>query len=194
MAAADTVVGIVGALVLVGAMVGVFIYEYNNVEEADPQVLPGIDEDGDLDGDGVPNGEDTDIDGDGVPDDRDDEIAVQGSASGQLGPTVAGTVEPSFTVEILAQPGATYLNATVVYEVAAPDPAPRLPSFQVLLLDAEGETVATGAPTQEGTTVTSFLELEGEIPRDGATYTLRIEEAQGGPGGSFDVGFWVVYG
>lgn len=53
MVATDTVVGIVGAVVLVAVMVGVFVYEYNNTAPA-PTEPPRtfLDPDGDIDGDG----------------------------------------------------------------------------------------------------------------------------------------------
>lgn len=47
MAASDTFVGIVGSIVLVSVMVGVFVYEYNNapeVEDPDPVVDPTLSE------------------------------------------------------------------------------------------------------------------------------------------------------
>jgi hypothetical protein len=76
----DTVIGIVGAVVLVAVMVGVFAYEYNNAPEGvgtepdSPEAqmasfndtygsLNGM---GDIDGDGTPNYLDADMDGDGI--------------------------------------------------------------------------------------------------------------------------------
>jgi hypothetical protein len=45
MAATDTIIGIVGAVVLVAVMVGVFVYEYNNVPDdngGDPGTEPHV--------------------------------------------------------------------------------------------------------------------------------------------------------
>lgn len=79
----DTVIGIVGAVVLVAVMVGVFAYEYNNAPDTDIDDGPdlstdagkmaffndtyaGLDAREDLDGDGTANYLDEDIDGDGT--------------------------------------------------------------------------------------------------------------------------------
>ncbi len=43
MAASDTAVGIIGSVVLVAVMVGVFVYEYNNVPDVDDDPDPGMD-------------------------------------------------------------------------------------------------------------------------------------------------------
>ncbi len=79
----DTVIGIVGAVVLVAVMVGVFAYEYNNVEEPTGDdrteqeqrmdrfnsTYPALDPFGNIDDDDLLNWEDDDIDGDDVDED-----------------------------------------------------------------------------------------------------------------------------
>ncbi|MGB1697180.1 MAG: hypothetical protein ACPHK8_02140 [Thermoplasmatota archaeon] len=72
----DTIIGIIGSILLIGIMIGVFAYEYNNVEEVDKDEIRKeafnmgqyghLEADGDLDGDGIPNFKDSDLDGDGV--------------------------------------------------------------------------------------------------------------------------------
>lgn len=88
----DTVIGIVGAVVLVAVMIGVFAYEYNNAPEADnglpdpstpagQQALfaaayPTLNATDDIDGDGLANFEDDDIDGDGTDNGNDTTVEV----------------------------------------------------------------------------------------------------------------------
>lgn len=72
----DTLIGIIGSILLIGIMVGVFAYEYNNVDDVDQDEIRKeafnkgqyghLHAEGDLDGDGVPNFKDADLDGDGT--------------------------------------------------------------------------------------------------------------------------------
>lgn len=97
----DTIIGIVGAVVLVAVMVGVFAYEYNNAPEpgdagpdpTDPAAMmasfeaanPGLNATDDLDGDGQANYLDDDIDGDGIVNaDDDDGVAVHKTFTGSV--------------------------------------------------------------------------------------------------------------
>lgn len=96
----DTIIGIVGAVVLVAVMVGVFAYEYNNAPEPEPigqgpdsmagkmaafnATYPGLDAAQDLDGDGIPNYDDDDLDGDGDANAGDDDIAVHKTFTGNV--------------------------------------------------------------------------------------------------------------
>ncbi len=88
----DTVIGIVGAVVLVAVMIGVFAYEYNNAPEdvgntPDPTTpagqmalfaaaYPELNATDDIDLDGTPNYMDDDIDGDGMNNTADDDGVV----------------------------------------------------------------------------------------------------------------------
>ncbi len=88
----DTVIGIVGAVVLVAVMIGVFAYEYNNAEETpddgpDPNspeareaafnaTFTALDPRGDIDGDGTLNYLDDDIDDDGLNNTVDTDVVV----------------------------------------------------------------------------------------------------------------------
>src|ERR1041385_3207350 len=89
MVATDTVVGIVGAVLLVAVMAGVFAYEYNNPATADASTDAGqkstfthdarfaaLNATDDIDGDGTPNYKDADLDGDGVSNANDTEVGV----------------------------------------------------------------------------------------------------------------------
>src|SRR5688572_20840856 len=109
MVATDTVVGIVGAVLLVAVMAGVFAYEYNNPVEDVPddssqrshfeEDYVGLSAGDDLDGDGTANYLDDDIDGDGSPNDGDDMLNVLVPVSGSIGSnTPAGPSQP-FTVD-----------------------------------------------------------------------------------------------
>lgn len=80
----DTIIGIVGSILLVGVMVGVFIYEYNTVEEQNEDQLrrdifaqgsfSHLDANEDIDGDEIPNYLDDDLDGDGISNNMDDKL------------------------------------------------------------------------------------------------------------------------
>src|SRR5688572_28436495 len=108
MVATDTVVGIVGAVLLVAVMAGVFAYEYNNpVAAEDPgseggmraafaSAYPGMSADDDVDEDGQANNADDDLDGDGTPNAADSDVSVHSEAGAVLGPA-AGPSNPSFS-------------------------------------------------------------------------------------------------
>lgn len=107
MAATDTVIGILGAVVLVSVMVGVFVYEYNNVDDGDQETLdrvefeafyPHLDPDGDLDGDGTVNWEDGDLDGDGVLNEEDEDVAVVFTFTGTVTGAAGDVDSVSFVV------------------------------------------------------------------------------------------------
>ncbi len=96
----DTIIGIVGAMVLVTVMVGVFAYEYSNAPEPlspaiDPDssegkmlafaaAYPSLNASDDLDGDSLANYEDDDIDGDGISNADDDDVLVHTTFSGNV--------------------------------------------------------------------------------------------------------------
>lgn len=128
----DTLIGIVGSVLLVGIIIGVFIYEYNNVE---PQDLDALQREAfergslgflaaadDIDNDGELNYLDDDIDGDGIPNRDDDlvqrEITFSGShgvAEGDVGSHTTQAYEGIATVEVqlTASPTAPALLAGV---------------------------------------------------------------------------------
>ncbi len=189
MVATDTVVGIVGSVILVAVMAGVFVYEYNNTEEGGSdarlvdfqEAYPALVPNQDLDGDGTQNYLDDDLDGDGVNNTDDAEIQFVEPFSGSLGPASPAS-SPAFTYALNLSAGNHQIVAFVNYTALFPAPAPLVPAFQVALLDANGETVATGVSTASGTTVTVRLEAEAQVQ---GAYTLGIRQGAAGPGGAF---------
>src|SRR5688572_25141152 len=109
MVATDTVVGIVGAVLLVAVMAGVFVYEYNNpIEEASGDAgarahfeedYAGLSATDDLDGDGAPNYLDEDLDDDGVANEEDDMVAVAVPVAGSIGGSTPVDPSDPFTVD-----------------------------------------------------------------------------------------------
>ena len=165
----DTVIGIVGAVVLVGVMVGVFAYEYNNVEGDEPtaeeqranlmaafnETYPDFDPEGDLDGDGVPNYNEADLDGDGLNNTDDDafDFKVEHDAGGSVS---AAPSSSGYSLTFDAEPGVRH----VVLTLSHPE---RLAADQSLLaldveLTANGES-STASPTTAGGTMTYVIEF-----------------------------------
>lgn len=135
----DTIIGIVGAVVLVAVMVGVFVYEYNNVETDGGDFaarFPGLDPDGDLDGDGITNAMDDDIDGDGTPNADDATTTRAFSDSGALGPNAPSQPNAaSFPIAVEAGAQSVIVSATVTLD----DPLGFTSGFTVEL--RQGDTV-----------------------------------------------------
>ncbi len=107
----DTIIGIVGAVVLVAVMVGVFAYEYNNAPEpmdgdggemteaekmaAFEAAYPGLNATDDIDNDLAPNYNDTDFDGDGRDNDVDNETMVHKTFNGNVAARMNPTTNPA---------------------------------------------------------------------------------------------------
>lgn len=178
----DTVIGIIGAVVLVGVMVGVFAYEYNNVDSDDEpteaeeramqqaafnETFGALDPDGDLDGDGTPNYAETDLDDDGIPNEEDDRFQFERSFD--AGGAVSGA--PSFAGYALnfeAEEGLGHVMLRLSHDE-------RLAADQTVLalnvqLTANGETRSATAVTSGGVT-TYTLDLEDVGP---GTYALSV--------------------
>jgi len=202
MAATDTIVGIVGAVLLAAVMVGVFVYEYNNAPatvNADSESkehfgldYPSLNATGDLDGDHVANYLDNDMDGDGIANDNDTATAVTQRFSGSLG-MVGQTATTDFKVHI--DPGNDGSVFTLTYNTTAPLPgaAPRVPTLEVSLLGPDGSSAGvTPQTTQSGSAVTSVMTVSG---LDGGEYTVRVTATVSGPqAASFGVKAVLDYG
>jgi hypothetical protein len=127
MVATDTVVGIVGAVLLVAVMAGVFVYEYNNPAEAEDlspsgqmasfeEHYEGMSAGDDIDQDGTPNYMDTDLDGDGTENGNDTDVTTTSSMSnGAAG--MATTTMPFYVGN-----GSVHVTATVTTSFAVPNP------------------------------------------------------------------------
>lgn len=169
MVATDTIVGIVGAVVLVGVMAGVFVYEYNN-QPAGTDGGDGGDgslggafshlaDDEDIDGDGIPNGEDPDVDGDGVENGNDTAVAFSDTFSATMAENVPPLiVGASPILDIFVGTG----NSGVMVEAAYEATTPGQDTVSMQLEDGDGTVVAqastspAGAPGEE---TTLFLEV-----------------------------------
>ena len=141
MVATDTVVGIVGAVLLVAVMAGVFVYEYNNPAEAEDTTpegrmaafeehYEGMSAGDDIDGDGEPNYLDQDIDGDGTANGNDTAVTTTTEMTGATGPQASiempfyvgnGTVHVSATVATNLQAGNPLVSGNVIVELVRPD-------------------------------------------------------------------------
>jgi hypothetical protein len=192
MVATDTVVGIVGAVLLVAVMAGVFAYEYNNPVEDDTagdgglrsqfaSSHPGLSPDDDIDGDGKPNYEDEDLDGDGTPNASDADVAVHSEMSGALGPA-AGPVNPSLSLGLVVGNGTTHVIATVTASAQVPNPA-FAGNFIVQLIRPDGSVADDQASAPGGSGTFTVQTQEGDELPAGA-WTVRVTQNQAGTGGS----------
>ena len=141
MVATDTVVGIVGAVLLVAVMAGVFAYEYNNPAEPEDmspagqmehfeEDYEGMSANDDIDGDGLANWQDDDLDGDGASNENDTMVATTTEQTGATGPQATitmpfyvgnGTVHVTATVVTNLQAGNPLVSGNVIVELVRPD-------------------------------------------------------------------------
>lgn len=177
MVATDTIVGIVGAVVLVGVMAGVFIYEYNQPDDPTP-IDEGPDEPTgfaadyptlaaaeDMDGDGVPNEEDPDMDGDG-----DNEVVGADCSGG----AIEGTDCDGIVVEVY--------NTEVTLGAHVPEAAPADPVELQQFLGTGVQQVhvqASYSPTvpDRNTVAMTLLGPDGAVVVEGETYQPPSDRA-----------------
>lgn len=178
MVATDTVVGIIGAVVLVAVMAGVFVYEYNNTDaegssmhaqEHFEEDFAGLAATQDMDGDGTPNYQDEDIDGDGTPNADDTELTQTVTVSGSVpAPSPTGAGSP-YTQGFSVQNGSVHFQGSLTYARTGGV----TPNMQATLTGPDGFSVtATSTSTQTSGTLT-FDVAEGLAPGD---YTLSIRQ------------------
>ena len=191
MVATDTVVGIVGAVLLVAVMAGVFAYEYNNPATADTMSdagqknafashYAGLNATDDIDGDGIPNYKDTDIDGDGVANANDTSVGVAIKVSGAV-PMTASPMSTQLAAQAFtAGTGVEHILAFVNYTVPTPSPLPAAYSLQASLVDGSGQTVKNGIATTSGSSVSIKIDSEGADLVAGK-YELRISMSGANP-------------
>ena len=186
MVATDTIVGIVGAVVLVAVMAGVFVYEYNNgPEEAlSPQAhfeedYAGLAATQDMDGDGVANFEDSDMDGDGIAN-EDDEMLSTVVQVNQNVPAPAGSPGTSELVFQVVN-GSEHFDASLAYTRAA---GGQFPVISGQVSGPDGFDPVNIAFTCTGTSCT--WSYEGEEPLPAGEYTLALSNT--GAGGLVPVG------
>ncbi len=182
MAGTDTVVGIVGAALLLAVMVGVFVYEYNNAPASaspDAQKLadfgskhPAMDPMGDVDQDGILNYNETDL-------------SAHVKLDGSLSQTTNGPLTKDIALHV--ERGITSVTATIHFTSNTPNPLPPNPNFQVALLDSSGTTVVAGTTTFGGagsSAGTATFTVDGAELEPG-TYQVRITESSPSAGGSW---------
>ena len=200
MVATDTVVGIVGAVLLVSVMAGVFVYEYNNPAtegSSDDEARahfeedwPGLSASDDLDGDGQLNYQDDDLDGDGTTNLDDDMLAVAVPVSGSVGQNTPVTPSAPFTKEFDVANGTEHLGGMLTYTRTGAA-ALGLPTFAARIVDENGETVASATSTTSGNTVTMTFDVDE--PLVAGTYTVEVTQPTPGPGGSFNGALEIHY-
>ncbi|HUR63491.1 MAG TPA: hypothetical protein VM241_03320 [Candidatus Thermoplasmatota archaeon] len=204
MAATDTIVGIVGAVLLAVVMVGVFAYEYSNAPAAaassDTELqshfradYPALNATGDLNGNGVPNFKDGDMDGDGVANANDTATAVTKGFTGTMpAPTPPATAASAVEFPLHVEAGSVGASFTLYYNSTTPAPLPGLPTLNLEVLgnDVPASSPARAQPT--GTmAVTVTLNTEALAPGD---YVIRVSQTQPGPSTTFAVKAFLDYG
>lgn len=181
MVATDTVVGIVGAVVLVAVMAGVFVYEYNNapVDADDPasrmahfeEDYAGLSANDDLDGDGIANYEDPDLDGDGLNDTVDDSLGVTVPVQGTVAAS-SGSAGTPLTQEFTVGNGSFHFQGTITY--TRQNGAVAVPSLQATIAGPNGFSL-TASSAVSGNTVTLSFDLAE--PLEAGDYTLRVSHS-----------------
>lgn len=182
MVATDTVVGIVGAVLLVAVMAGVFVYEYNNpAEPADlspegrmaafEEHYPGLSANDDIDDDGIANYEDDDLDGDGASNENDTAVATTTHMSN----AAAGTA--TTTMPFYVGNGSVHVTATVV--TAFPIPNPLISGNLIIELVRPDGSVADNQASSPGGPSTFTVETQegDEIPTGEWKVVVRPNQA-----------------
>jgi hypothetical protein len=196
MVATDTVVGIVGAVLLVAVMAGVFAYEYNNPVDSGPgatdadqrahfaAAFPGLSADDDIDHDGKANYVDDDLDGDGTPNAADSDVSVHSEMSGALGPA-GGPVSNELRLEVLVGNGSVHVTSTVTVSAQVSNPL-YSGNFVIELLRPDGSVADNQASTPGGTgTFTVETQPGDEIPA--GSWAVRVTQNTVGTGGSAQI-------
>jgi hypothetical protein len=189
MVATDTVVGIIGAVVLVAVMGGVFVYEYNNAPEASSDMesqehfeedFAGLSATQDMDGDGTANYLDDDIDGDGVANAQDTELTQIVAVTKNV-PAPSATASGSATQGFTVQNGSIHFQGSLSY--TRPNGAVAVPNVQASITGPGGFS-ANGVATTSGNTVTITFDVEEELVA--GDYTLTLTNT--GPAGPIPAG------
>jgi hypothetical protein len=193
MVATDTVVGIVGAVLLVAVMAGVFVYEYNNPAEPEDMSPTGqmahFEEDyegmsatDDIDGDGTANYLDDDVDGDGVSNENDTATATHQEMSGAIGPS-GGPVSTALSLGFTVGNGSVHITSTVTLSTVIPVYSG---NFIIQLIDPDGNVVDDAASSPGGS-ATLTVETSEDDERPAGEWTVRVTNNQAGPGGSASI-------
>ncbi len=194
MAATDTVVGIIGAVLLAAVMVGVFVYEYNNAPDGttgkggmdNASRLDAFKHDarykalnatGDLDHDGQQNYLDWDIDGDNLNNTKDNETvyappAFTGSAPAPTPPAMQGADSTAMT--LVTEMGVSKVHFTITWTIATPSQISGqvvTPNLTLKVNHPDGDSESCNSKTYSGTQGTcSFDTSEAEV----GAYTFTV--------------------
>lgn len=185
MVATDTVVGIVGAVVLVAVMAGVFVYEYNNAPETEDSVAEqqqhfeedyaGLAALQDLDEDGTPNWNDTDIDGDGTDNANDTMLSRTIPVNANVAaPSPTGSTP--FTLRFNVVNGTESFVGALTYSRG---PGGVTPNVQGSLSGPSGFDTVQAASTNTGSQYTLSFNIQEPLPPGEYTLTLTQQPAGG---------------
>jgi hypothetical protein len=207
--ASDTVVGIVGAVVLAGIMVGVFVYEYNNAATADGGGDGGDDRASriqafqaayghlnateDLDGDGKANFEDDDMDGQGGPDaEQAGNLVVAFPVTGTSPAPPADTF--TRTMNVTVGRGVQAVGGWVNWTSTTPAPVPASPALTCSFGDAAGADSTSCTETPPATGQAGYaLRFTAPAPSPG-DFVFRVGMTRPGPATSYTGVVLVDYG
>lgn len=202
MSASDTVVGVIGAVLLAAVMVGVFVYEANNAPDPDDPASSfpsqyralGIDPYGDMDGNGVSNlnssAPDDDMDGDGISNANDGHLEALYRFAGTIAtsPTGDSALHP-----LALQAGVKEVRATLYYNTTLPSPIPRLTTLSFALVGADGANLAACTETSQTDTAVTCPLATMEPPAPQAA-NFEVSTAQVGLEQAYTVVALVSYG
>lgn len=185
MVATDTVVGIVGAVVLVAVMAGVFVYEYNNAPEGAAGIqemqehfeedYAGLSAMQDIDEDGTPNWNDTDMDGDGVDNVNDTMLSRTIPVNANVAaPSPTGAQPYTMTFNVVN--GSEAFVGTLTYSRA---PGGAVPNVQGSLSGPSGFSTVQATSTGTGTQYTLSFDIQEPLPAGEYTLTLQQQPAGG---------------
>lgn len=184
MVATDTIVGIVGAVVLVAVMAGVFVYEYNNAPDvADDDVAkaehfeedyPGLVAAQDIDGDGIANYLDDDFDGDGINNTDDMDVMVAVPVSGNVAQATPASATP-YTQTFMVYNGTEHISGVLTYSRTGG----ATPSLEAVLTGPDGFSISATQTTTGNTATLTFPMSDAMTPGE---YTLTVRHVPlGGP-------------
>lgn len=201
MASTDTIVGIVGAVLLAAVMVGVFAYEYSNAPAAQPtgdaaliqhfhEDFPALNATGDINQDHVPNYKDPAFNATG-------EVLATFRFPGSMPqPMPPATAAPPVEFQLHVEEGNVGTALTLTYNTSTPAPLPGAPTLDLAITGSGGSSDITASSPQRaqaaGSMAVTVTVTVRTLPP--GQYTLRVSQTQPGPATGFDIKAVVDYG